>query len=133
MKQENRYIAIVDDDEDDRSFLEEAFHENGCNSTIQTFDNGVKLLETLRNANEKPLLIIIDLHMPRKSGREILTELKHDKNLFTIPVIVLSTALSSETREEMLRAGANCIISKPNNYNDILFLTKSIAKIWNVE
>lgn len=132
MDQENRYIIIVDDDEDDRSFLREAFLDNGSPDQFFFFENGIKLIDFLEKEMRKPpVLIIIDLHMPLKNGRETLMEIKHDSRFRHIPVLVLSTALTPEVKREVLSLGANCIVTKPNNFHEIIELTKSISKVWN--
>ena len=132
MDQEKRYIVIVDDDEDDRTFLKEAFLENGSPDDFLFFENGIKLLNFMEKEMKKPpVLIIIDLHMPLKNGRETLLEIKENKKFSHIPVLVVSTGLTPEIKSEVLSLGANCIVSKPNNFQEILALTKSISTVWN--
>lgn len=132
MEQENRYIVIVDDDEDDRLFLKEAFIENGSPDQFVFFENGVKLLDFLvKEMKNPPLLIIIDLHMPLKNGKETLLEIKSNVRFRSIPVLILSTGITPQTKKEVLDLGANCIVIKPNNFQDIKDLAKNISTVWN--
>jgi DNA-binding response OmpR family regulator len=78
----------------------------------------------------RPDLIMLDLNLPRKDGREVLAELKADENLKTIPVVVLTT---SRAEQDVLRAyqlHANCYITKPVNFNQFLEVIRSIDSFW---
>lgn len=125
-------ILIVDDDIDDREIIRDAFDGN-----IETFDcifleNGEKLLDYLNDVGNAPLpsLIMLDLNMPGKDGREILKELKSDKRFLWIPTVVFTTSSSHRDRQTVYDLGANCFVTKPDTFNKMVELTNAIALLW---
>lgn len=127
-------VLIVDDDSDDRESLRDAFLENQHHQNYIFIDGGNQLLEFLtKNQKEVcPSLILLDLNMPGKDGRQTLKEIKSDRNLFHIPVIVLTTSASPADREVSYSLGANCFITKPNTFAKLVDVTNCIAKLWLV-
>ena len=131
-------ILIADDDPDDRQMTKEALEENYLLNDLRFVENGEELMQYLNregpfaNASNSPRpgLILLDLNMPKKDGREALKEIKSDPRLKRIPVIVLTT---SKTEEDILRTynlGVNCFITKPVSFKDLLEVTKSIGRYW---
>jgi CheY-like chemotaxis protein len=131
-------ILIADDDSDDRQMLKEAFEENHFISNIHFVENGEELVDYLHGKGkfentvigEKLDLILLDLNMPKKDGREALCEIKSDPTLKSIPVIVLTT---SKLKDDILKSysnGVNCFISKPASYSELIEVTRSIIKYW---
>ncbi|MGI9493355.1 MAG: response regulator [Geminicoccaceae bacterium] len=131
-------ILVADDDPDDRLMIEEAFVENRVANKIAFVEDGEQLLAYLRHedefadtANEPyPGIILLDLNMPRKDGREALRELKADPKLCRIPVIVLTT---SEAEEDILKTyglGVSSFITKPVSFEALVDAVRVICQYW---
>ena len=131
-------ILIAEDDPDDRLFIRRALHENNIPNAVREVENGVELLDYLRGegsfeafgAGRRPGLILLDLNMPRKSGREALREIKSDPELRTIPVVVLTTSDAESDVAFSYSVGANAFITKPASLSDLLELFKRIDAFW---
>ncbi|MCL6590060.1 MAG: response regulator [Firmicutes bacterium] len=131
-------IIIADDDPDDRMMIKEAFEEKRLVNPLQFVEDGQELMDYLRNqgkyanrnSNFQPGLILLDLNMPRKDGREALREIKADPNLCRIPVVVLTT---SKTEEDIFRTydlGVNSFISKPVTFDALVEVMQTVTKYW---
>ena len=131
-------ILMADDDADDRDFARTAMEESRLANELRFVEDGEELLDYLyrrgRYADPKdsprPGLILLDLNMPRKDGREALREIKGDPALRHIPVVVLTT---SKTEEDILRSydlGANCFITKPVTFEGLVDVVKVLDKHW---
>ncbi|HEU4902823.1 MAG TPA: response regulator [Flavisolibacter sp.] len=131
MKRKHR-ILIVDDDADDREIIRDAFMSSIEEQEYIFIENGDKLLDYLeKNANgESPSLIMLDLNMPGKDGRETLKELKTDNRFHHIPTIVFTTSSSMRDKQMVYNLGANCFITKPDTFNKLIEMTDSITKLW---
>ncbi len=125
-------VFIVDDDADDRESIRDAFLENKHHQDYVFMKNGEQLIGHFADENTKnrPSLILLDLNMPGKDGRDVLKEMKKNEVLKPIPIVVLTTSSSDRDREVSYRLGANCFITKPNSYSELVQLTDSIAKLW---
>lgn len=125
-------IVLIDDDEDDRYIFQEGFRKAGCKNDFIQFDNGKKFLDYLATAAKKefPALIILDLNMPVMDGREVLRVLKSNPLWTHIPVVVFTTSKMKADREIIYDLGANCFVSKPGIYSEVLEITKSMALLW---
>ena len=125
-------ILIVDDDADDREIIRDAFMNSIDEQEYVFIENGDKLLEFLEHlANgETPSLIMLDLNMPGKDGRETLKELKNDSRFHHIPTIVFTTSSSQRDKQMVYDLGANCFITKPDTFNKLIDMTSSISKLW---
>ena len=131
-------ILVADDDPDDRMLIRDAFTENLLLNPVHFVEDGEELMNYLRRRGRYsdrgkypvPGLILLDLNMPRKDGREALKEIKSDLLLKRIPVIVLTT---SKAEEDILRSydlGVNCFISKPVTFAGLVEVTKALGKYW---
>ncbi len=131
-------ILYADDDAEDRMLVKEAWEESRLANELHFVEDGEELLEYLRrqgayaNLNGTPLpgMILLDLNMPRKDGREALQEIKGDPRLRSIPVVVLTT---SKAEEDILRAydlGVNSFILKPVTFESLVEITKTLSKYW---
>lgn len=131
MKQKHR-ILIVDDDADDREIIRDAFFSTLDEQDYIFIENGDRLLEYLETNLEEaiPSLIMLDLNMPGKDGREILREIKSDKRFHHIPIIVFTTSSSMHDKQMVYDLGANCFITKPDTFNKLIEMTASISKLW---
>ena len=131
-------ILLADDDPDDRQLTRDAFAENRLANVLNTVDDGEELLEYLQrrgryaDLRNEPLpgLILLDLNMPRKDGREALKEIKADATLRRIPIVVLTT---SKAEEDILRTydlGVNSYITKPVTFKSLVELIKLLGRYW---
>jgi CheY-like chemotaxis protein len=123
----DRYLLIIDDDPDDRALFIEAVNE--IDQTIQCVSsaNGQQALELLyKTPDWLPDYIILDLRMPRYSGKRFLTEIKNDNRLKNIPVIIYTTSKSVEESNELSRLGACHFMTKPRNSDEIYYLASFI-------
>jgi CheY-like chemotaxis protein len=121
------YITLADDDEDDRLFFTDAFSELKINTKVNTFNDGVELMDYLNSPNALlPNVLFLDLNMPRKNGVECLLEIKQNKRFDEIAIAIYSTSSSEEHIEETFVNGANIYIKKPNDFNT---LKKILAEV----
>jgi CheY-like chemotaxis protein len=140
MKGKERPIIILmaDDDPDDRELTREAFRESRLANEFHTVEDGEELLDYLHrrgrwahlNGTPLPGLILLDLNMPRKDGREALREIKSDPHLRRIPVVVLTT---SKAEEDILRSydlGVNSYVTKPVTFSSLVELVRVLGRYW---
>lgn len=125
-------IVIVDDDSDDRGLIKDAFQENNPDKHYVLLENGDLLLEFLKTVPdaEFPCLILLDLNMPGKDGRDALEEIKKDSRLHHIPIVVFSTSSLDKDRIISYELGANCFLTKPSSYQEMIYLSDAIVKLW---
>lgn len=123
-------ILIVDDDPDDCMLLQEALQENMVVNKVLFKHDGEELLDYLQHCYRLPGLILLDLNMPRKDGRETLTEIKSNPNLRSIPVVILTTSDASEDIQQSYESGANAFITKPTSYSGLVSLAHSVRSFW---
>lgn len=125
-------ILIVDDDSDDREIIRDAFLSHKNDVEYVFIDNGEILLQYLQETEEKsmPCLIMLDLNMPGKDGREALKELKAHKKFQQIPTVVFTTSSSHRDRQVVYQLGGNCFVTKPDTFNKLVELTRCIVKLW---
>jgi CheY-like chemotaxis protein len=126
-------ILIAEDDADDRTLLRDAFNLNGRKEGIQFVHDGQELLNFLsdqKGENELPDLILLDLNMPRKDGREALKEIKNNPLLAQIPVIVMSTSRSEDDICDTYSLGVNSYIIKPSNFQVLVNSIRSLCAFW---
>jgi len=130
---EKHIILIVDDDLDDREIIRDAFMSNHKNHREYVFiENGDLLLQYLEEADNEnsPALIMLDLNMPGKDGREALKEIKESERFRHIPTVVFTTSSSQKDVQVSYDLGANCFITKPDTFNKLVEITNSIAQLW---
>ena len=131
-------ILIADDDPDDRVLVQEAFEENNLHNHLLYVKDGEELLEYLGHrgkyatANEapRPDLILLDLNMPRKDGREALKEIKADPELRQIPVVVLTTSRVQEDIYHTYDLGGSSYITKPTSFEALVEVIQSLSSYW---
>lgn len=131
-----QHILIVDDDADDREIIRDAFMANWQEPEYLFMDNGDKLLDYLDEHHENgtlPSLILLDLNMPGKDGREALREIKSNQHYHRIPIVVFTTSSSGRDKQTVYDLGANCFVTKPDTFNKLIDLADSIAKLWLAE
>lgn len=128
-------ILLVEDSPTDVLLAQEALEHAKVLNTLHIVSDGVEAMQFLRQEGEfagmeRPDLILLDLNLPRKDGREVLEEIKNDEALKCIPVVVLTT---SKAEEDILRAyglHANCYISKPVDFEQFAEVVKAIETFW---
>ena len=131
-------ILMADDDPDDRLLAEKALHEYRLKNGIRFVEDGEELMDYLYHrgkyaapgSSPVPGLILLDLNMPRKDGREALAEIKRDPVLHRIPVVVLTT---SKAEEDIVRAydlGVNSYITKPVSFQGLAEVMKTLSIYW---
>jgi len=125
-------ILIVDDDADDREIVRDAFDALGAEFDYVFLENGDKLIDYLNadGNDQSSSLILLDLNMPGKDGRESLKEIKSDSRLRHIPTIVFTTSSSPRDKQGAYDLGANCFITKPDTFNKLTEMAASISKLW---
>jgi CheY-like chemotaxis protein len=124
-------VLLVEDDRGDTLMIREAFTDNKVHNTLSCVTDGVQAMQFLRREGEyqdapRPDLILLDLNLPRKDGREVLAEIKGDEQLRTIPVVVLTT---SQAEEDVLRSyqlHANAYVTKPVDFDRFIEVVRQI-------
>lgn len=125
-------ILLVDDDEDDRYIFQEGFVQAGCKNEFIQFESGNKFLDYLKTISREafPSMVLLDLNMPIVDGREVLRAVKQSSDWNHIPVVVFTTSKLDSDRKTCYELGANCFITKPSGYQEVLEVTKSITLLW---
>lgn len=128
-------ILLVEDNPGDVRLVQEAMRAAKMRNRMHVVEDGVEAIEFLQRQGRfgdapRPDLILLDLNLPRKDGREVLAEVKADPNLKRIPVVVLTT---SAAEEDVLRAynlHANCFVTKPVEFDQFMQVVKAIDGFW---
>lgn len=124
------YITLADDDEDDRLFFTDAFSELKIDTKVNTFNDGVELMNYLNNSESiLPNILFLDLNMPRKNGVECLLEIKENERFNDIAIAIYSTSSSEEHIEETFVNGANIYIKKPSDFNTLKKILSEVVTL----
>jgi CheY-like chemotaxis protein len=129
-------ILIAEDDIDDRFLLQTAFAESGNEDHLKFVENGAEVtdylysLAALGDESDFPGLIMLDLNMPKKNGKEVLSEIKQHPLFKRIPVIVYTTTKSELEVRRCYELGANTYIVKPISFESLLNVVQSIRNYW---
>lgn len=131
-------IVVAEDDEDDRYFIQKAFQEARLVNKICFVENGEDLMDMLHrrgefekfNGHDLPKLILLDLNMPKKDGREALKEIKSDDKLKNIPVLVFTTSKEERDILSTYDLGANAFISKPVKFEEFIHVLQALGNFW---
>ena len=131
-------ILMADDDEDDRLLTQDAFQEYRVGNDLRFVEDGEELMDYLHRKGKftdpktspRPGLILLDLNMPRKDGREALEEIKSDPDLRSIPVVVLTTSKAEEDIVRSYDLGVNSFITKPVTFEGLVEVVKTLGKYW---
>src|SRR5579871_2850455 len=131
-------ILMADDDADDRLMAKEAFEESRVANDLRFVEDGEQLLDYLKrrgkysdpSVSPRPGLILLDLNMPRKDGREALREIKSDASLRPIPVVVLTTSKAEEDIYRTYDLGVNSFITKPVTFDGLVAVMRTLGRYW---
>ena len=128
-------ILLVEDNPGDVRLTKEALKEGKVYSNLHTVKDGVEAMEFLRRQGKykdapRPDIILLDLNLPRKDGREVLEEIKSDELLKRSPVVVLTTSKAEEDVLRTYNLHANCYVTKPVDLEKFMVVVKSIDVFW---
>ena len=128
-------ILLVEDSPGDARLAREGLSECKIRNKLHIVDDGVKAMAFLRRQGEyakspRPDLILLDLNLPRKDGREVLREIKEDESLKLIPVVILTTSKAEEDIIKSYSLHANCYVTKPLGLQQFLDVVRSIEDFW---
>lgn len=128
-------VLIAEDDADDRLLAEEAFRVSRIDCDLRFVGDGEQLLAYLRGegayadrgAHPFPAVVLLDLNMPRKDGREALAEMRGDERLRGLPVMVLTTSRAHEDRSRVVQLGACDFATKPTRFDELVGIVRRLA------
>jgi two-component system, chemotaxis family, response regulator Rcp1 len=128
-------ILMVEDNLGDVGLVREALGEDISQSRLYVVDDGEKAMAFVRRQGlygdvPRPDLILLDLNLPRKNGREVLAEIKGDDDLKCIPVVILTTSRAEDDIIKAYNLHANCYITKPIDLDQFLHIISSIREFW---
>ena len=131
-------VLVADDDPEDRMLIEDAFEESRLVNDLQFVVDGEDLMDYLFRRNgysdpsssPRPGLILLDLNMPRKDGREALKEIKEDPDLRQIPIVVMTTSKAEEDIFRTYDLGVNSFITKPVTFEGLVDVVKMLGRYW---
>jgi len=128
-------ILVVEDNPEDAALTMETLREGRIRNHISLVEDGVEAMDFLRRnepyANSpRPDLILLDLQLPRKSGREVLMEIKADRDLKRIPVVIMTTSSAEQDIFEAYNLHANCYVTKPIELDDFIGAVRKIEDFW---
>lgn len=134
----NLTVLLADDDEEDRLMARDAWRESAFAGELRFVEDGEDLMDYLRRRGRfhdaadapAPNLVLLDLNMPRKDGREALAEIKHDPALRSIPVVVLTTSKRDEDVQRSYQAGASSFIVKPVSFEGLVTVMRELRRYW---
>lgn len=123
-------ILLVEDSPTDVMITREAFAHHKVKNPMRVAEDGMQAIEYLRSALPLPGLIILDLNLPKLSGREVLEIIKQDELLKVIPVVILTTSKAEEDIVRSYGMHANCYITKPVDFNKFVNVVQTINEFW---
>jgi len=128
-------ILVVEDNAGDARLIREVLNNDKVFSSLYMVKDGVEAMDFLRKNGKyrnmpKPDLIILDLNLPRKDGREVLGEIKNDEELKHIPIVIMTISQAEEDILKSYNLHANCYITKPIDLNQFIRVVKSIEDFW---
>lgn len=128
-------ILLVEDNPGDVRLTKEALKEGKVYSNLHWAKDGVEALEFLRHQGRfadapRPDIILLDLNLPKKDGREVLSEIKNDDDLKRIPVVILTTSKAEEDVLRSYQLHANCYVTKPVDLEKFIVVVQSIDMFW---
>lgn len=133
--QKTKTILLIEDNRGDVRLVKEALKESSVSYQILVAKNGIEAMAYLHREEPyafvpRPDLILLDLNLPKKDGREVLAEIKNDPNLKRIPVLVLTTSKNEEDVRKSYDLHVNAYITKSGNLKQLFKIVKSIEEFW---
>ena len=133
-----KVILMAEDDSDDRLLIRDAMAETGWRGDLRFVEDGEELLDYLRHRGKysspadapRPGVILLDLNMPKKDGREVMGEIKADPELRRIPVVVLTTSKADTDIARMYDLGASSFIAKPIHFDALVNVMRTLGQYW---
>ncbi|MBW4687456.1 MAG: response regulator [Komarekiella atlantica HA4396-MV6] len=134
-EEKHKTIFLVEDNKADVRLIQEALKNSSVSYKVVTVRDGIDAMAYLRQEGEyadapRPDLILLDLNLPKKDGREVLAEIKADPTLKRIPVVVLTTSKNEDDIFHSYNLHVNCYITKSRNLNQLFQIVKSIEDFW---
>jgi CheY-like chemotaxis protein len=131
-------VLVADDDEDDRSFIRKAWNKSRAANGLRFVEDGLELTDYLSHlgkysdpgSSPRPGVILLDLNMPKKDGREALREIKANPELRQIPIVILTTSQADEDICRSYDLGANSYITKPVTFAALVDVLQVLGKYW---
>jgi chemotaxis family two-component system response regulator Rcp1 len=128
-------ILLVEDSPEDAEYTMKTLREGRIRNNITLVEDGVLAMDFLRRARPyetapRPDLILLDLNMPRKNGREVLAEVKADRDLRRIPVVIMTTSVAEQDIFETYDLHANCYLTKPVDMDEFTDVVRKIEDFW---
>ncbi len=128
-------ILLVEDNPGEVRLMQEVFKECKTPNNLNVVEDGVEAMEYLRKEgkyadSQRPDIILLDLNLPRKDGREVLAEIKADDNLKRIPVVVLTVSEADEDVLKTYESYGNCYITKPAELDKFIEVVRTIEQFW---
>lgn len=128
-------ILVAEDNPGDVRLILEVLRESKIANEVDVVRDGVEAMEYLRQTGrhseaKRPVLVLLDLSMPRKDGREVLAEIKDDANLRRIPVIIMTTSAADEDVIRAYDNHANCYVRKPVDFEQLRSVVQKIEHFW---
>jgi two-component system, chemotaxis family, response regulator Rcp1 len=128
-------VLLVDDNPADIDLMSEVLANSKRHFHVNVASDGAKAISFLRRQGEyaeapAPDLVVLDLNLPRKDGREVLSEVKADPALAKIPVVIFTTSQANSDVTRSYELGANCYLRKPGNLPDFIAVVQSMADFW---
>lgn len=128
-------ILLVEDNPGDVRLTQESLHDSKIKNCLHVVMDGVEAIAFLRQEGQyvdapRPDVVLLDLNLPKKSGHEVLTEVKNDPNLKTIPIVILTTSDAEEDILGSYENHANCYITKPVDLEQFIKIVETIEDFW---
>ena len=128
-------ILLVEDNPDDANLTVDALKAGKLRNRVNVVEDGVEAMSYLRRegkyaAAPRPDIILLDLNLPRKNGREVLAEVKEDPDLKRIPVVIVTTSKSEQDVFEAYNLHANCYITKPADFSEFKQVIRALELFW---
>ncbi|HXF78672.1 MAG TPA: response regulator [Usitatibacter sp.] len=128
-------ILLVEDNPGDHRLTKEALHEGKVYNNLHWVTDGVEAIEFLKQRGKhakapRPDIILLDLNLPKKDGRQVLSEIKQDPSLRAIPVVILTTSKAEEDVLKSYDLHANCYVTKPVDLEKFIVVIQSIDRFW---
>jgi len=128
-------ILLVEDNAGDADLAREALENGKVRNTLHVVGDGEEAMSFLRHqgrhtSSPRPDLVLLDLNLPKKDGREVLAEIKSDETLKRIPVVILTTSKAEEDILKTYSLHANCFITKPIDLNQFIKVVQAIEEFW---